>query len=140
MRPEANVDESDGEGQWAKLKEGQIRRARSKLGEAEADAIVEEFNKLKKEPAKQDALILSVLTRNILTDTQTRTLFGVGNRRMDRIREAHPAAPRVAGKYSSEQTSHLVDYVNQIKSEAGFACAHRDQREYLRAGVCLSVL
>jgi len=121
---------------WRKGRVGQVRRAKAILGEAEADILVKEYNELKKERAKQDGILLSVLTRNILTDTQIRELFCVGRVRLDKIREKHPALPRVAGSYSEQQTSDLVEFVKTINSEAGFACAHRDQREYLRRRVC----
>jgi len=77
-------------------------------------------------------MIVSVLARKVLVDGQVRALFQIGQIRLDRIRAQHPELPRVSGAYTVQQKADVVAFVLAIESEAGFACAHRHQREYLR--------
>ena len=126
-------DEDVEQSPWQHSKKRGMEKAVAAVGEDELQTMVSQF---KQAESKQvaDGVLKAALALRKVSAHQFRCAFGVGSQRLKRVRDSEPQLQLLGKQYSDSNLLFLRQFVKDIKTETGFACAHKWQREYLLQG------
>eukprot|EP00666_Eupelagonemidae_sp_cell4sb_P010044 gene10044-12301_t len=109
--------------------------AENLIGKDQLKAFKDQLVALRKKQAQGDAVIVTVLKLNKLTQYHLIRTLGIGHQRLKRVLAANPGLSTGPSNRKTEQEKEAArQYVNAVKSEQGLACTHKQQREYLLEG------